>query len=164
MGSQQKPGKFRVSKICFIAIFELSSLGFLAMNIDPSNFKEPSLGSPTTLQTTPQIPISLSVTWTFVYLKFYKNMHTESHLLWYDCIFRLHRHLSTKYFIQFCSTRKSAQSAAEKLVSQVTQMMSNPFIKSPAHRHELMELSKKISDKKLGELVAQGIAIHHGGQ
>ncbi|KAJ3409168.1 Sec63 [Chytridiales sp. JEL 0842] len=50
----------------------------------------------------------------------------------------------------FCSTRKSAMSAAELLCAESEKYGTNPFITSPNQRYKLQELAKKMTERKLG--------------
>lgn len=64
----------------------------------------------------------------------------------------------------FCSTRKGAQEAAQRL-SQVamTYGQSNPFIKSKEQLERLREASLSFSDKQMQSYVLYGVGYHNGG-
>ncbi|KAJ3332458.1 Sec63 [Blyttiomyces sp. JEL0837] len=63
----------------------------------------------------------------------------------------------------FCSTRKSANSAANQLLVDCQKSQRHPFVRSPSHKEQLKSLASRITDRKLAELIAEGIAIHHAG-
>ncbi|XP_078343088.1 putative ATP-dependent DNA helicase HFM1 [Oculina patagonica] len=57
----------------------------------------------------------------------------------------------------FCSTRKSAQQAAQMLVKDAR------FIMNSQHRQRLQRIANSLHDSKLRELVICGIGYHHAG-
>lgn len=57
----------------------------------------------------------------------------------------------------FCSTRKSAQQAAQTLMKDAR------FIMNSEHRQRLQRIAKSLHDSKLRELVMCGIGYHHAG-
>lgn len=57
----------------------------------------------------------------------------------------------------FCSTRKGAQEAAQRLVQiAMTFGHSNPFIKSREHQERLQEASLSCSDKQMQSYILYG--------
>ncbi|KAL9959674.1 hypothetical protein ACROYT_G033017 [Oculina patagonica] len=65
--------------------------------------------------------------------------------------------LTQGLFQQFCSTRKSAQQAAQMLVKDAR------FIMNSQHRQRLQRIANSLHDSKLRELVICGIGYHHAG-
>ncbi|OIV97201.1 hypothetical protein TanjilG_28952 [Lupinus angustifolius] len=64
----------------------------------------------------------------------------------------------------FCSTRKGAQEAAQRLCQIVmTFGQSNPFIKSREQQDRLREASLSCSDKQMQSYILYGVAYHNGG-
>ncbi|GFY83126.1 DNA helicase ROCK-N-ROLLERS [Actinidia rufa] len=64
----------------------------------------------------------------------------------------------------FCSTRKGAQEAAQRL-SQIAMTFghSNPFIKGREQQERLREASLSCSDKQMQSYILYGIGYHNGG-
>ncbi|KAH6771509.1 DNA helicase ROCK-N-ROLLERS [Perilla frutescens var. hirtella] len=64
----------------------------------------------------------------------------------------------------FCSTRKGAQEAAQRL-SQIAMTFghSNPFIKSREQQERLREASLSCSDKQMQSYIIYGVGYHNGG-
>ncbi|XP_057464272.1 DExH-box ATP-dependent RNA helicase DExH17 isoform X1 [Actinidia eriantha] len=64
----------------------------------------------------------------------------------------------------FCSTRKGAQEAAQRL-SQIAMTFghSNPFIKDREQQERLREASLSCSDKQMQSYILYGIGYHNGG-
>ncbi|RDX81475.1 DExH-box ATP-dependent RNA helicase DExH17, partial [Mucuna pruriens] len=64
----------------------------------------------------------------------------------------------------FCSTRKGAQEAAQRL-SQIVMTFgqSNPFIKNREQQDRLREASLSCSDKQMQSYVLNGVGYHNGG-
>ncbi|GAA0138701.1 DNA metabolism protein [Lithospermum erythrorhizon] len=69
-----------------------------------------------------------------------------------------------KSALVFCSTRKGAQEAAQKLC-QTTMTMghSNPFIRNGEQQERLREASLSCSDKQMQSYILYGIGYHNGG-
>ncbi|KAE8723712.1 hypothetical protein F3Y22_tig00011824pilonHSYRG00046 [Hibiscus syriacus] len=69
-----------------------------------------------------------------------------------------------KSALVFCSTRKGAQEAAQRL-SQVVMNFghSNPFIKSHEQRERLREASLSCGDKQMQSYILYGVGYHNGG-
>ncbi|GKV07756.1 hypothetical protein SLEP1_g19485 [Rubroshorea leprosula] len=69
-----------------------------------------------------------------------------------------------KSALVFCSTRKGAQEAAQKL-SQTAMAFgySNPFIKSKEQQERLREASLSCSDKQMQSYILYGVGYHNGG-
>ncbi|KAL0692573.1 hypothetical protein Bca4012_059753 [Brassica carinata] len=64
----------------------------------------------------------------------------------------------------FCSTRKGAQEAAQKLAqTAMTYGYSNPFVKSREQLERLREASPMCSDKQMQSYILQGVGYHNGG-
>ncbi|KAK7273541.1 hypothetical protein RIF29_14597 [Crotalaria pallida] len=64
----------------------------------------------------------------------------------------------------FCSTRKGAQEAAQRLCQIVmTFGQSNPFIKSREQQDRLREASLSCSDKQMQSYILYGVGYHNGG-
>ncbi|CAH8309244.1 unnamed protein product [Eruca vesicaria subsp. sativa] len=69
-----------------------------------------------------------------------------------------------KSALVFCSTRKGAQEAAQKLAqTAMTYGYSNPFIKSREQLERLREASPMCSDKQMQSYILQGVGYHNGG-
>ncbi|KAK7411205.1 hypothetical protein VNO78_02637 [Psophocarpus tetragonolobus] len=64
----------------------------------------------------------------------------------------------------FCSTRKGAQEAAQRL-SQIVMTFgkSNPFIKNREQQDRLREASLSCSDKQMQSYILYGVGYHNGG-
>ncbi|KAL3813807.1 hypothetical protein ACJIZ3_015075 [Penstemon smallii] len=69
-----------------------------------------------------------------------------------------------KSALVFCSTRKGAQEAAQRL-SQIAMTFghSSPFIKSREHQERLREVSLSCSDKQMQSYIVYGVGYHNGG-
>ncbi|GAV74633.1 DEAD domain-containing protein/Helicase_C domain-containing protein/Sec63 domain-containing protein, partial [Cephalotus follicularis] len=69
-----------------------------------------------------------------------------------------------KSALVFCSTRKGAQEAAQRL-SQIAMSFghSNPFIKNKEQQERLMEASVSCSDKQMQSYIPHGVGYHNGG-
>ncbi|XP_056695615.1 DExH-box ATP-dependent RNA helicase DExH17 isoform X2 [Spinacia oleracea] len=69
-----------------------------------------------------------------------------------------------KSALVFCSTRKGAQEAAQK-ISQTAMSFgySNPFIKTNEQQERLREASLSCSDKQLQSYILYGVGYHNGG-
>ncbi|XP_021769181.1 DExH-box ATP-dependent RNA helicase DExH17-like [Chenopodium quinoa] len=69
-----------------------------------------------------------------------------------------------KSALVFCSTRKGAQEAAQK-ISQTAMTLgySNPFIKTNEQLERLREASLSCSDKQLQSYIPYGVGYHNGG-
>ncbi|KAL4383547.1 hypothetical protein GQ457_15G023510 [Hibiscus cannabinus] len=69
-----------------------------------------------------------------------------------------------KSALVFCSTRKGAQEAAQRL-SQIVMTFgySNPFIKSQEQQERLREASLSCSDKQMQSYILYGVGYHNGG-
>ncbi|KAM6572347.1 hypothetical protein CsatA_016427 [Cannabis sativa] len=64
----------------------------------------------------------------------------------------------------FCSTRKGAQEAAQRLTqSAMTSGYSNPFVKDREQRERLREASLSCSDKQMQSYIVYGVGYHNGG-
>ncbi|KAG6719998.1 hypothetical protein I3842_03G036300 [Carya illinoinensis] len=64
----------------------------------------------------------------------------------------------------FCSTRKGAQEAAQRLSqTAMTFGHSNPFIKSKEQQERLREASLSCSDKQMQSYIIYGVGYHNGG-
>ncbi|CAA7046606.1 unnamed protein product [Microthlaspi erraticum] len=69
-----------------------------------------------------------------------------------------------KSALVFCSTRKGAQEAAQKLAqTAMTFGYSNPFVKSREQLERLREASPMCSDKQMQSYILQGVGYHNGG-
>ncbi|KMT18211.1 hypothetical protein BVRB_2g023810 isoform B [Beta vulgaris subsp. vulgaris] len=69
-----------------------------------------------------------------------------------------------KSALVFCSTRKGAQEAAQKISqTAMTFGYSNPFIKSNEQLERLREASLSCSDKQLQSYIPFGVGYHNGG-
>ncbi|KAI4366867.1 hypothetical protein MLD38_022679 [Melastoma candidum] len=69
-----------------------------------------------------------------------------------------------KSALVFCSTRKGAQEAAQKLSqTAMTFGYSNPFIKDKEQQERLREASLSCSDKQMQSCIPFGVGYHHGG-
>ncbi|PKI55191.1 hypothetical protein CRG98_024482 [Punica granatum] len=69
-----------------------------------------------------------------------------------------------KSALVFCSTRKGAQEAAQRLTqTALTYGYSNPFINSKEQQERLREASLSCSDKHMQSYIPYGVAYHHGG-
>ncbi|XP_012081222.3 DExH-box ATP-dependent RNA helicase DExH17 [Jatropha curcas] len=69
-----------------------------------------------------------------------------------------------KSALVFCSTRKGAQEAAQRL-SQIAMTFgySNPFIKDREQQERLREASLSCSDKQMQSYILYGVGYHNGG-
>ncbi|CAJ1780946.1 unnamed protein product, partial [Sphenostylis stenocarpa] len=69
-----------------------------------------------------------------------------------------------KSALVFCSTRKGAQEAAQRL-SQIVMTfgLSNPFIKNREQQDRLREASISCTDKQMQSYVLYGVGYHNGG-
>ncbi|KAL8153892.1 hypothetical protein V2J09_011652 [Rumex salicifolius] len=69
-----------------------------------------------------------------------------------------------KSALVFCSTRKGAQEAAQK-ISQTAMKFgnSNPFIKSGEQQERLREASLSCSDRQMQSYILYGVGYHNGG-
>eukprot|EP00256_Glycine_max_P067259 XP_025981854.1 DExH-box ATP-dependent RNA helicase DExH17 [Glycine max] len=69
-----------------------------------------------------------------------------------------------KSALVFCSTRKGAQEAAQRL-SQIVMTFgqSNPFIKNREQQDRLREASLSCSDKQMQSYILYGVGYHNGG-
>ncbi|XP_012568774.1 DExH-box ATP-dependent RNA helicase DExH17 isoform X5 [Cicer arietinum] len=64
----------------------------------------------------------------------------------------------------FCSTRKGAQEAAQRLAQIVMNFgQSNPFIKSRQQQDQLREASLSLNDKQMQSYILYGVGYHNGG-
>ncbi|KAI8830066.1 Sec63 Brl domain-containing protein [Chytriomyces cf. hyalinus JEL632] len=75
------------------------------------------------------------------------------------------RYSQGKPTLVFCSTKKSVESAARRLVldAQDVKVGSNhPYVRSCLQQMELQEAAHRVADKKLAEFLPHGIAIHYG--
>lgn len=64
----------------------------------------------------------------------------------------------------FCSTRKGAQEAAQRLTQTVMAFgHSNPFIKSKEQQERLREASFSCGDKQMQSYIPYGVGYHNGG-
>ncbi|KAL9226716.1 hypothetical protein vseg_002495 [Gypsophila vaccaria] len=69
-----------------------------------------------------------------------------------------------KSALVFCSTRKGAQEAAQKISqTAMTYGYSNPFIKTTEQLERLRDASLSCSDKQLQSYILYGVAFHNGG-
>ncbi|XP_022134426.1 DExH-box ATP-dependent RNA helicase DExH17 [Momordica charantia] len=69
-----------------------------------------------------------------------------------------------KSALVFCSTRKGAQEAAQRLSqTAMTFGYSNPFIKSKEQLERLREASLSCSDKQMQSNILYGVGYHNGG-
>ncbi|OMO69422.1 hypothetical protein COLO4_29060 [Corchorus olitorius] len=69
-----------------------------------------------------------------------------------------------KSALVFCSTRKGAQEAAQRLSQTVMAFgYSNPFIKSHEQQERLREASLSCSDKQMQSYILYGVGYHNGG-
>ncbi|CAN8276345.1 unnamed protein product [Cochlearia groenlandica] len=69
-----------------------------------------------------------------------------------------------KSALVFCSTRKGAQEAAQKLAQTAMAFgYSNPFIKSREQLERLREASQMFTDKQMQSYILQGVGYHNGG-
>ncbi|KAH7851890.1 hypothetical protein Vadar_017925 [Vaccinium darrowii] len=76
----------------------------------------------------------------------------------------LMQHSRGKSALIFCSTRKGAQEAAQRLSqAAMTFGHSNPFIKDREQQERLREASLSCSDKQMQSYILYGIAFHNGG-
>ncbi|KAB1209142.1 putative ATP-dependent DNA helicase HFM1 [Morella rubra] len=76
----------------------------------------------------------------------------------------LMHHSRGKSALVFCSTRKGAQEAAQRLSQTVMSFgHSNPFIKSKEQLERLREASLSCSDKQLQSYIIYGVGYHNGG-
>lgn len=76
----------------------------------------------------------------------------------------LMQYSSGKSALVFCSTRKGAQEAAQRLAQTVmTHGYSNPFIKSMDQQERLREASLSCGDKQMQSYILYGVGYHNGG-
>ncbi|XP_024992174.1 DExH-box ATP-dependent RNA helicase DExH17 [Cynara cardunculus var. scolymus] len=76
----------------------------------------------------------------------------------------LMQYSSGKSALVFCSTRKGAQEAAQRLSQTVmTHGYSNPFIKSRDQQERLKEASLSCGDKQMQSYILYGVGYHNGG-
>ncbi|KAK1359490.1 DExH-box ATP-dependent RNA helicase DExH17 [Heracleum sosnowskyi] len=69
-----------------------------------------------------------------------------------------------KSALVFCSTRKGAQEAAQRLAQMaMTFGHSNPFIKDRDQLERLREVSLSCTDKQMQSYILYGVAYHNGG-
>ncbi|KAK6928372.1 Sec63 domain, partial [Dillenia turbinata] len=69
-----------------------------------------------------------------------------------------------KSALVFCSTRKGAQEAAQKLSQTVmTFGYSNPFVKDKDQQERLREASLSCGDKQMQSYILYGVGYHNGG-
>ncbi|XP_057997626.1 DExH-box ATP-dependent RNA helicase DExH17-like isoform X1 [Hevea brasiliensis] len=69
-----------------------------------------------------------------------------------------------KSALVFCSTRKGAQEAAQRLSqTAMTFGYSNPFIKDKEQQERLREASLSCSDKQMQSYILYGVGYHNGG-
>ncbi|KAM1015098.1 hypothetical protein ACFX1T_044828 [Malus domestica] len=69
-----------------------------------------------------------------------------------------------KSALVFCSTRKGAQEAAQRLTQTVMAFgHSNPFIKSREQQERLREVSFSCGDKQMQSYIPYGVGYHNGG-
>lgn len=69
-----------------------------------------------------------------------------------------------KSALVFCSTRKGAQEAAQRLAQMaMTFGHSNPFIKDREQLKRLREVSLSCTDKQMQSYILYGVAYHNGG-
>ncbi|XP_048433806.1 DExH-box ATP-dependent RNA helicase DExH17 isoform X2 [Pyrus x bretschneideri] len=69
-----------------------------------------------------------------------------------------------KSALVFCSTRKGAQEAAQRLTQTVMAFgHSNPFIKSKEQQERLREASFSCGDKQMQSYIPYGVGYHNGG-
>ncbi|KAK9683521.1 hypothetical protein RND81_10G147600 [Saponaria officinalis] len=69
-----------------------------------------------------------------------------------------------KSALVFCSTRKGAQEAAQKISqTAMTFGYSNPFIKTTEQLERLRDASLSCSDKQLQSYILYGVGFHNGG-
>ncbi|EXC20319.1 putative ATP-dependent DNA helicase HFM1 [Morus notabilis] len=69
-----------------------------------------------------------------------------------------------KSALVFCSTRKGAQEAAQRLSqSAMAYGHSNPFIKNKEQQERLREASLSCSDKQMQSYILYGVGYHNGG-
>ncbi|KAL2940595.1 DExH-box ATP-dependent RNA helicase DExH17 [Bienertia sinuspersici] len=69
-----------------------------------------------------------------------------------------------KSALVFCSTRKGAQDAAQKISqTAMTFGYSNPFIKTNEQQERLRDASLSCSDKQLQSYILHGVGYHNGG-
>ncbi|XWS30379.1 hypothetical protein CRYUN_Cryun24cG0112300 [Craigia yunnanensis] len=69
-----------------------------------------------------------------------------------------------KSALVFCSTRKGAQEAAQRLSQTVmTFGYSNPFIRSHEQQERLRQASLSCSDKQMQSYILYGVGYHNGG-
>ncbi|XP_057523188.1 DExH-box ATP-dependent RNA helicase DExH17 isoform X2 [Amaranthus tricolor] len=69
-----------------------------------------------------------------------------------------------KAALVFCSTRKGAQEAAQKISqTAMTFGYSNPFIKTTEQQERLRDASMSCTDKQLQSFILYGVGYHNGG-
>ncbi|KAI8609747.1 hypothetical protein BC830DRAFT_1233124 [Chytriomyces sp. MP71] len=75
------------------------------------------------------------------------------------------RYSQGKPSMVFCGTRKSVESAAKRLVTEVENVPigdGHPYLHGVPQQMELQDWSRRVSDRKLAEFLPHGIAIHYG--
>lgn len=76
----------------------------------------------------------------------------------------LMQHSRGKSALVFCSTRKGAQEAAQRLSHTARAFgHSNPFIKNREQQERLREASLSCSDKQMQSYIPYGVGYHNGG-
>ena len=108
----------------------------------------------------------------------YRAVQLDLHVLGYPCTgneYALDRFLDSKLMdvisqyshgkptLVFCATRKSVGSSADSLVHSIRNPSQSPFVFNREQASHLSVMSRKISDKKLQEMIEFGIGFHHGG-
>lgn len=88
------------------------------------------------------------------------NHFTFDDSLKYRLLDSLKSYSDSKPSLIFCTTRKSAIDTADYLSREINS--SEPFV-TVKTKNLLLQASKRIRDKKLAQLVALGVAFHHGG-
>ncbi|KAK1269112.1 hypothetical protein QJS04_geneDACA005067 [Acorus gramineus] len=73
-------------------------------------------------------------------------------------------HSKGKSALVFCSTRKGAQEAAQRIAqTAMTFGYSNPFIRSKEQQERLKDASLSCSDKQMQSCILFGVGYHNGG-
>ncbi|KAK1325512.1 hypothetical protein QJS10_CPA01g01257 [Acorus calamus] len=76
----------------------------------------------------------------------------------------LMKHSKGKSALVFCSTRKGAQEAAQRIAqTAMTFGYSNPFIRSKEQQERLKDASLSCSDKQMQSCILFGVGYHNGG-
>ncbi|KAK3739517.1 hypothetical protein QZH41_016197 [Actinostola sp. cb2023] len=91
-----------------------------------------------------------------VVITFYNYEITGTYVIALDC-FMDWRNRQACIKLQFCSTRKSTQQAANTLIKDAR------FIENSQHRQRLQQVANSLHDSKLRELVMCGVGYHHAG-